>query len=153
MKKPKPKKPKGRVRRNPYARALELATRRHDKALEDFTKFQQKIAALQIELPRLEQMKRVLEEYLHGKSTAPPSLRLPGIPSTLPDLGERKPSGPLPANPMDVVPAHLRHMITEHPSITRGSAGAAHGMAVPVDIDPVNEDTFLPEPEGTELLP
>lgn len=153
--KPKLKLPKKRASRNPYARALATATKKYDKAFSDLERLDTKCAQLRLELPRLEQVVAVLQGYLDGGAIgAAPALRRPpaaGAP-LLPELGERKASGPPPKNAMDVVPAHLRHMITEHPSIERGSAGQAHGMVMNVNIDPANEDGFLPDPDGTALI-
>lgn len=65
--KPKPalKKPVRRVRRNPYARALEQATKRHEKALREQALYNSKLIALNSEIPRLQEMIRTLDGYVN----------------------------------------------------------------------------------------
>jgi hypothetical protein len=155
---PKLRKPKRRVRRSPYGRALDLATKRHEKAVAEYTKCQLRIAALEEEMPRLEEMVRVLEGYINGdRNDSPPA---PPPVTSLDRIPLReKPLAPvpqvangLPQSLMERVPAHLRHMIPTHPSLERiNQAGGGVGtMRVGREDD---EDRFLPNVTGTEILP
>lgn len=148
-------KSKGTVKRSPIARALQLATAKYEKAVTDLDRYEEKANKLRSELPRLEEMKVVLENYLSGGGV--PTVRLarvvpPGVAPGGKKIPEPKPAGPLPTNALAAVPAHLMHMIQEHPAIDRGSIGQARGMVQNVNVDPANEDGFLPEPEGIALI-
>lgn len=147
-------KSKGTVKRSPIARALQLATAKYEKAVADLERYEQKADKLRLELPRLEEMKVVLENYLSGGGT--PTVRLARVVAPIVAPGKKipepNPAGPLPANALAAVPAHLMHMIQTHPAIDRGSIGQARGMVQNVNVDPANEDGFLPEPEGTALI-
>lgn len=159
--KPSLKKPAKR-NRNAYARALETATKKYDKAVSELGRAEDKVERLLLELPRLAQVKQSLEAYINGDvmpAAAPVKVRKPtreydpeANAPPLPELGERKPSGPLPASAMAAVPGYLAHMIKEHPAIERGSVGAARGMVQNVNVDPANEDGFLPDPDGIALI-
>ena len=59
--KPRLKKP---VRRNPYSRALDQATARYDKAVDEYRKHKEKLMKLSVEIPRLRKLKEGIEVYL-----------------------------------------------------------------------------------------
>jgi hypothetical protein len=147
--KPKLKKPARRVRRSPYGRALELATKRYEKAIAEYIKCQTRMAALEQEIPSLDEVKRVLEGHMHGgKPTAPALNPLPVRESPRPPA----PPVELPAAVISRVPPHLLRYITPHPSIARGSQ--AQGSVVKTNLPGGDDDDrFLPEPGGVEVLP
>ncbi len=150
--KPKPKlrKPVRRVRRSPYGRALELATKRYDKAIAEYVKCQTRLAALEVEIPSLDEVKRVLEEHVNGNRSGAP---MPPV-NPLPTRESPRPPAPpvnLPSAVTARVPAHLLRYITPHPSIARGSQ--AQGGVVPTKLTGDDDDKFLPDPTGVEILP
>ena len=146
MKKSKPaKKIKRRVRRNPFARALETAENRLIKASAEFTKCQARITALSMEIPKLADTIRSLNQQL-GKDTGSPSQELST--TARPD----KPILPLPPAVQALVPEHLRRFIQPHISTLKNSE--ARGGAVAAASEFTDEDAFLKDtPEGIELLP
>ncbi len=150
---PKLKKPKPRVRRNPYARALDVATKRHAKALMEYQGCETRLYALRLEIPKLDEMRRVLAAYFEKGPSATQEDIAAQASMPLPELGERKPAAPLPQHVQDLVPAHLRGMIKPHPSLLREEPGQARGMAIQANVGGEGEDAFLPPIEGVELLP
>lgn len=153
--KPKLKKPARRVRRSPYGRALELANKRFDKAVAEYAKCQIRIAALEQEIPRLNEMQRVLEGYIRGNkpgSVPPAELGHSEIPA-LRMLPVPTPSAPvnLPASIADRIPEHLRRFIPVHPSMLRESHAQGGVVATKLTSGDA-DDRFLPEPTGTVIL-
>lgn len=127
-------------RRSPMARALEEAQTKYTKALVEWEKCLGRVAILKIEIPRLEEIVRVL-----GGTT---SRRLNGIPGpsdgVIPESGELDQTKAILSNPLTErvatgpiplavnVPPHLAKMIKEHPLIQRG--GEVQGQAEAVDL-------------------
>lgn len=139
------------MRRSPIGLALDLATKRYEKATLDYQKFQSKIAELELEMPRLEQMKIVLENYLQRGSLGPlPDLSALQEQMIIPPAGEVRPAGPLPKDPLALLPEKFWHMIKDHPSVARGSK--AQGAVVAANVDDGGDDRFLGDPLGQELL-
>lgn len=149
--KPKLKKPVRRIRRSPYGRALEMATKRYDKAVAEYYKCQARLVALEAEIPSLNEIKRVLEGHMQGKAGSKGSAALSlDVPARAP----RAPQSPPELNPAVAarVPDHLRRFIIPHPSIARGST--AQGAVVPTTLsNKDDDDSYLPEVTGRELLP
>lgn len=159
-----PAKPKRKVRRNPYARALDQATAKYNKAVLDYQKLLLKKEELELALPRLERMKLALEEYLRGGGTGPrPELRSStGLPADIPadakeavailsqPLPPRVATGPAPGG--FVIPAHLQHMIKEHPLLAKD--GKVRGGVTHVQLPSAEPDDMLPDlGPGDDLIP
>jgi hypothetical protein len=158
-------KPKKKVRRNPYSRALDQATAKYNKALLDYKKCLLKKEELELALPRLERMKMALEEYLQGGSVGP----LPDIPEDYATtagrltgdameaaailrqpLPERVPTSFAPTG--FVVPAHLQHMIKDHPLLSKG--GKVQGGVTHTQLSSTDPDDMLPDiGPGEDLIP
>lgn len=158
-------KPKKKVRRNPYSRALDQATAKYNKAVLDYKKCLIKKDQLEQALPRLERMKMALEEYIGGGGTGPiPDLHgpllTPDPPATTGDAREaaailsqplpsRVPTGP--ANGF-VIPKHLQHMVKDHPLMSKD--GRVRGGVTHVQLPTTDPDDMLPElGAGSDLLP
>jgi hypothetical protein len=125
--------PRKRVRRNPMARALEVAEAKHKKAVVDWAKCIERIAFLKVEIPRLEDVIRVLggsssrtdvgaTEQPTATNAASQYVEDQGVAIQQYPLTERKATGPVPA--AVAVPTHLQHMIKEHPLVVKGTGGA-----------------------------
>ena len=156
-------KPKKKVRRNPYSRALDQATDKFNKAVLDYKKCLLKKEELELALPRLERMKLALEEYLRGGGTGPMP-ELPQQPENVEVTTEIREARTILGQPLPprvatggvpqgfVIPAHLQHMIQPHPLLAKDrkvQGGVTH-IALP-STDP---DDMLPDiGPGDELIP
>ncbi len=149
--KPKLRKPTRRVRRSPYGRALDLATKRYDRAVDEYLKCQKRLSALEEEIPKLDEMKRVLEGYIDGTKAG--SVPAASLTNQMPPAENpvNLPPPELPPGIADRVPAHLRRFIVPHPSILKNSQ--AQGGVVRANVSGDDDDRFLPNPTGVELLP
>jgi hypothetical protein len=162
---PLPKaKVKRKVRRNPYSVALDKATAKYAKAVLDYQKILLKKEELELALPRLERMKLALEEYLRGGGTGPrPNLEQafevePPLNSEVVQartiltqpLPPRVATSPAPAG--FVIPAHLQHMIKEHPLLAKD--GRVQGGVTHVQLSSNDPDDMLPDlGPGSDLIP
>ncbi len=136
--------PRKRVRRNPMARALEMAEKKHEGAVLEWQKCVGRIQFLKEEIPRLEGIIRALGGVVTRGATGVP------VPPPMPEnrvspdnpeeldqtaailqhpLTERVATGTVPG--AVVVPAHLQHMIKEHPLVLKG-AGDVQGQIADV---------------------
>ncbi len=154
---------KRKVSRSPYARALDQATRRYEKACLDYQRILHQKMALEEEIPRLEQVKLVLEDYLQkGHSGPRPDLlaadKMPPIESEAMEARNvlRQPLPPRVATGSLVggvqVPAHLAHMIKPHPLVEKGAK--VQGGAMHVQLSSNDPDDMLPDlGSGQDLIP
>lgn len=155
MKKPKPrlKKPKRRVRRNPYARALELAQHRMTKIEAERDRLYSKLMAVSQEIPKLQDVIRVLEGYFDRNGQPQPSSFLQeSVPIDAPERNQSSayiPS-PLPASMAGIVPEHLRRFIPVHPTMFRPNQ--AQGGAVRSQVSGDDDDKFLVDNIGGETI-
>jgi hypothetical protein len=155
---------KRKVRRSPYSVALEKATAKYAKAVLDYEKCLLKKVELEQALPRLERMKLALEEYLRGGGTGPRPDFSGATDIVAPLTSEavqartimnqplppRQAAGPVPTGFQ--VPAHLAHMIKEHPLLSKG--GKVQGGVTHVQLSSNDPDDQLPDlGPGNELIP
>ncbi len=146
MKKQKPKPKKTRVRRNPYARALEIATSRLEKASMEYRRCESRMAELTLEIPKLADMIRSLGGYFEKTPSAVATEALLEI------HHEPAPAAPIPKSPLDLVPEHLKRFITPHPSTMRLTQ--AGGAVSPALVAVNDDDGFLNDNiGGVEILP
>jgi len=130
---PRKKKSAPRVRRDPYAKALERANARLDKAITERDKCAQKLTELTVEIPRLQDMIAGIERFMGVTRIAkegpmPPSGFVPKLKSPNDDYGRIQ----LDNKTTTIVPQPRDLTVEELPD---------------------EDDSLLPDAAGKELLP
>ncbi len=129
-----------------------MANNRYNKAVDEFNKCQDRMIALQEEIPKLEEMARVIEDYIQGRRSLPPEATVSTFAPVSDDTTTGQPRAEIPAAISALVPPHLQKFVNMHPSQIRNMPSQAQGGAVRAKVG-AGDDAFLPEPTGTEILP
>lgn len=131
------KKKRAAPRRTPYERSLEHATVRLENALCEQRNYQLRLAALNQEIPYLQQIIAAL------------------TPPTLSDIDARAISSVPPPTDDELpgVPEHLKRFLPKTVGRTlKRVVTPTINTPGPVAPNPEADDAFLPEPEGKEVL-
>lgn len=132
-----------RFRRNPYQQALEQAEKRLGLAVAELMKCQIRERELNIEIPKLREMVRVIERYFAADA---PSIYGTEIPASMMDgdvvtIAHATPAANGKGFATVPVPDHLKKFLQP----------AVHAEPDVDTFDPDNE--LLPEPDGRPLIP
>jgi hypothetical protein len=136
--------PRKKVKRNPMDRALEMAEHKHETAVVEWQKCLGRMQFLKEEIPRLEGIIRALGGTLGRPFVGAPPAQSRQASAAADEfdnadvvdqtaaiaanpLTERVATGPVPGTV--IVPAHLQHMVKEHPLVVKPNMGTQGQIA------------------------
>lgn len=127
-----------RVSRNPYERTLEHALNRRGRAMAEYAKYRERIASLEIELPRLEQIISILTPMPETANVTPP-------PPVGRDASRR--------SPMDLSTPEGRQRYMDNFKKKAGLRGTNPDVFIVDETAGLDTDDNLPNLTGDEILP